>query len=65
MRPEGLRYDAAAFKLVWLMREALRRGLSGVDLKDESDHAVLESAPPTANIAAPTTAASPDSDSDS
>jgi ethanolamine ammonia-lyase small subunit len=41
VRPQGLAYGAAAFKLSWLMREALHRGLSGVALKDESDHAVL------------------------
>ncbi|MEJ8826765.1 ethanolamine ammonia-lyase subunit EutC [Variovorax humicola] len=41
VRPEGLAYDTAAFKLSWLMREALHRGLSGIGLKDESDHAVL------------------------
>ncbi|MGJ7613336.1 MULTISPECIES: ethanolamine ammonia-lyase subunit EutC [unclassified Variovorax] len=43
VRPEGLPYEAAAFKLAWLMRESLRRGLTGVALKDESDLAVLES----------------------
>ncbi len=37
VRPEGLAYEVAAFKLAWLMREALRRGLTGVGLKDESD----------------------------
>jgi len=42
VRPEGLPYEAAAFKLAWLMRESLRRGLTGVGLKDESDLAVLE-----------------------
>lgn len=42
VRAEGLSYDAAAFKLAWLMREALRRGLTGVGLKDESDLAVLD-----------------------
>ncbi|MDQ0590470.1 ethanolamine ammonia-lyase subunit EutC [Variovorax paradoxus] len=42
VRPEGLPCEAAAFKLAWLMREALRRGLTGVGLKDESDLAVLE-----------------------
>ncbi len=41
VRPEGLSYDTAAFRLAWLMREALRRGLSGVELKDESDPAAL------------------------
>jgi ethanolamine ammonia-lyase small subunit len=46
VRPEGLSYDTAAFKLAWLMREALRRGATGIALKDESDLAVLESPPP-------------------
>ncbi|CAN5188151.1 ethanolamine ammonia-lyase subunit EutC [soil metagenome] len=41
VRPEGLNYTAAAFRLAWLVREALRRGLTGVDLKDESDLALL------------------------
>jgi ethanolamine ammonia-lyase small subunit len=44
VRPEGLSYAAAAFKLAWLVREALRRGLTGVDLKDESDLALLATA---------------------
>ncbi len=43
VRPEGLASGVAAFKLAWLMRESLRRGLTGVGLKDESDLAVLES----------------------
>lgn len=42
VRPEGLGYEAAAFKLAWLVREALRRGLTGVALKDESDLELLE-----------------------
>ncbi|MDP9899114.1 ethanolamine ammonia-lyase subunit EutC [Variovorax ginsengisoli] len=42
VRPAGLAYDLAAFKLAWLMREALRRGLTGIALKDESDLAVLD-----------------------
>ncbi|MEW6257221.1 MAG: ethanolamine ammonia-lyase subunit EutC [Pseudomonadota bacterium] len=37
VRAEGLSHEAAAFKLAWLLREAFRRGLTGVDLKDESD----------------------------
>jgi ethanolamine ammonia-lyase small subunit len=41
VRPQGLSYEAAAFKLAWFVREALRRGLTGVALKDESASAVL------------------------
>ena len=37
IRPEGLPYAAAANKLFFLLREALRLGLSGVKLKDQSD----------------------------
>lgn len=37
VRGDGLSFDAAAFKLAWLLREAFRRGLTGVDLKDDSD----------------------------
>jgi ethanolamine ammonia-lyase small subunit len=42
IRGEGLSYAAAAFKLAWHAREALRLGLTGVGLKDESDTAALE-----------------------
>ena len=33
---EGLSYDEAAFKIAWLIREALARKVTGVALKDES-----------------------------
>nr|WP_305038320.1 ethanolamine ammonia-lyase subunit EutC [Caballeronia sp. SL2Y3] len=36
VRPEGLGYDAAGFKLHWLLKEARRLGLTGVGLKDHS-----------------------------
>jgi len=50
VRPEGLAYDTAAFKLSWLMREALHRGLSGVALKDESDRGVLAASAPDPSL---------------
>lgn len=45
VRPEGLSYRLAAARLAWLIREGLRRGLTGVALKDESDGVVLAAAP--------------------
>ncbi|MDP8983154.1 MAG: ethanolamine ammonia-lyase subunit EutC [Acidobacteriota bacterium] len=36
IRPEGLSYDLAAHKLVFLMNESRRRKLSGVRLKEEA-----------------------------
>jgi ethanolamine ammonia-lyase small subunit len=37
VRPEGLEYAAAAKKLIWLAKEAMRLKVTGVSLKDESD----------------------------
>jgi ethanolamine ammonia-lyase small subunit len=42
VRPDGLAYEAAARRALWLTEEALRRGSSGVALKDESELAAIE-----------------------
>lgn len=39
VRPEGLPYAEAARRIDWLVREALARGGTGIELKDESDPA--------------------------
>jgi ethanolamine ammonia-lyase small subunit len=36
IRPEGLPPERAAERIAWLLRESLRRGVSGVALKDDS-----------------------------
>lgn len=41
IRPEGLNYPQAAFKLAWLLEQAGKRRLSGIELKDESDNPAL------------------------
>ncbi|MBK4999951.1 ethanolamine ammonia-lyase subunit EutC [Pseudomonas sp. S31] len=42
VRLEGLPYGTAAFRLMYLMREACKRQLSGVDLKDEAEIPTLD-----------------------
>ncbi|MDR1814550.1 MAG: hypothetical protein LBR18_06855 [Tannerella sp.] len=37
MRPEGLTYDRAAFKLAWLIENAFAIRRTGIELKDLSD----------------------------
>jgi ethanolamine ammonia-lyase small subunit len=41
IRPEGLAPEAAAQRIAWLLRAALRRRLTGVGLKDDSSTALL------------------------
>jgi ethanolamine ammonia-lyase small subunit len=50
VRPAGLDYDAAAYKLHYLLSEARRRNLSGVDLKDETGAAPGVGADPRRNF---------------
>jgi ethanolamine ammonia-lyase small subunit len=46
IRAEGLAHDHAAFKLVWLLRQAFARRLTGVRLKDESDALLVDGSAP-------------------
>jgi ethanolamine ammonia-lyase small subunit len=40
IRQEGLAPQSAALKVIWLLREAFRRQLTGIALKDDSDRAL-------------------------
>jgi ethanolamine ammonia-lyase small subunit len=53
IRPEGLSYELAAFKLAWLIREALARALTGVKLKDDSDALLVDGRPPQPALPTP------------
>ena len=44
VRLEGLSYTMASHRLLYLMREACRRQLSGVNLKDEAETPLLSGA---------------------
>lgn len=44
IRPEGLKYAAAAHKCHYLLIESRRRELSGINLKDRSEDSLLETA---------------------
>ncbi|MGE3231053.1 MAG: ethanolamine ammonia-lyase subunit EutC [Hyphomicrobium sp.] len=48
IRAGGLSADEAAFKIAWLLREAFRRRLTGVNLKDESSYQLEAGMPPRA-----------------
>lgn len=51
VRGEGLSHEHAAFKLAWLLRQALVRQLTGVSLKDESDLLLVEGRAPVPRLA--------------
>lgn len=53
IRPEGLAPTAAAGRFWWLAQEARRLQLTGVQLKDRSDAAVIAAPPSTASPALP------------
>ncbi len=50
VRPEGLSYELAAHKLLYLMTEAKTRGLSGVMLKDDAENLASNAVTSTQNF---------------
>ena len=52
IRPQGLGYAQAAHHLHWLVEQALTRGVTGIELKDESGVGPLHIGAPPANIGA-------------
>jgi len=50
IRRGGMSAEEAAFKAHWLIREAMRRGLTGVGLKDESSYQLEGGAAPAAGL---------------
>ncbi|MCL7944069.1 ethanolamine ammonia-lyase subunit EutC [Marinobacter sp. ATCH36] len=42
VRPDGLSFEQASQRLLYLMRESRRLGISGVSLKDRTDEVVIE-----------------------
>lgn len=53
VRPSGLGYDEAAYRLHYLLSEARKRGLSGVALKDETQAGSQALAAPASNFLLP------------
>ena len=54
IRPGGMGFDQAAFRIAWLLGEAFRRRLTGIALKDDSDRLIVAGRlPEPARLAAP------------
>ena len=45
IRPQGLALPEAAARIAWLVREAQRRRVTGIELKDESEELLADAAP--------------------
>jgi ethanolamine ammonia-lyase small subunit len=50
LHADGLSYDAAAAKLLWLMREARLLGRTGIGLKENASDGSLSTVPPAIRI---------------